>query len=108
MDELSLPPMPKYPRRSDRVDKQQFVQVKLYRNGAEFTSQSRMVDFSALGVGLLHPHHMDLGEQFSITIVQADGHKQKLLYSVIYCNSDSETSGFHIGGEFLCAVPVAA
>jgi hypothetical protein len=108
MEELPLPPLPKYPRRSERADKQEFVQVKVYRNGAEFNTQSRMIDLSALGVGLLHPHHMDLGEQFSITIVQADGSRMKLLYSVIYCNSDRDSGAFRIGGEFLCAVPLAA
>lgn len=108
MDELPLPPLPKHPRRSNRVDKAQFVEVKVYRNGAEFHTQSRMVNLSPQGVGLLHPHRLDLGEQFTITTVQPDGKGTKMLYSVIYCNDDKRSGAYYIGGEFLCAVPVAA
>ena len=100
--------MPKHPRRTDRVDKHQLVEVKIYREGVEYRIPSQMMDLSALGVGLLHPNKMEIGEQFSINIVQHDNTHLKLLYSVIYCNPDRHSGKFHVGGEFLCAVPLAA
>jgi PilZ domain len=104
----SLPPLPQHPRRPGRVDKQQFVEVTVYRANAEARSQSRMVDFSPTGVGLLHPDYLNVGEQFSISILQPRGHRIKFLYNVVYCNKDKRTGDFHVGGEFICAVTVAA
>lgn len=98
--------MPKHPRRSERVDKHQPVEVTLYRGAKQIASQSKMLNFSPMGVGLLHPSELELGEQFSITLVQADGNRTKLLYSVIYCNP--ERGGYYIGGEFLCTVTQSA
>jgi hypothetical protein len=104
----TLSPHPQHPRRPGRVDKHQLVEVTVYRPNAETRTQSQMVDFSPTGVGLLHPVAMNTGEQFSITALQPGGHRIKFLYNAIYCKEDKRTGGFHVGGEFLCAVAVAA
>ena len=104
----SLSPQPQHPRRPGRVDKRQFVEVTAYRPNAETRTESRMIDFSPTGVGLLHPVRMNAGEQFSITVLQPGGHRIKFLYNVIYCKEDKRSGAFHLGGEFLCAIAVAA
>jgi hypothetical protein len=89
------------------VDKEQFMEVTVYRPNGEAKTQSRMVDMSPTGVGILHPYWMESGTQFSMTIVQPGGQKLKFLYNAIYCNPD-KSGAFHVGAEFVCAVPVAA
>lgn len=107
MDNQSLFARPHHDRRPGRVEKQQSIEVTIYRGGAEATVNSHMVDFSPTGVGLLHPLRIELGEQFSITLLQPGGQRIKFLYNTIYCN-EAKQGGFHVGAEFVCAVCEAA
>ena len=94
---------PEDQRRWERHEHRRTVQIHPLEAGAPGKAvPTRVVDFSTMGVGLIHSRKMAKGQQFVLPLGTAGGGAVPLLYTVVHCRGPK--NGLYAVGAQLVSV----
>ena len=92
---------PEDQRRWPRQEQRRTVQIHPLEHGVPGKAvPARIIDFSAMGIGLIHSRKMARGEQFVVPLGTLGGTAVPLLYTVVRCRGP-KNGLYAIGGELV-------
>lgn len=92
---------PEDQRRWPRQEHRRTVQIHPLEHGVPGKAvPARIIDFSAMGIGLIHSRKMASGDQFVVPLGTLGGTAVPLLYTVVRCRGP-KNGLYSIGGELV-------